>query len=88
MTLSHLPITLRKSKLKSIFERQLWVICLCSVILSWGFRRYEQHRKDRGAVPCCKMNLEDKKAGNGTIHLFKSISFDRKEAVERRSNKV
>lgn len=58
----------------------------CSLILSWGFRRFEWHRKDKG--PCCKMPLENKIVGNGITHLSKGKSSDKKEAIGRRSNKV
>lgn len=47
-------------------------------ILSWGISRFEWHRKDRGAAPCCKMPLENKKVGNGITHLSKGKSFDNK----------
>lgn len=88
MTLLHLLITFGKSKLKSVFEWQPCVMCPRSGILSWGFRRYEWHRKDRGAAPRCKMYLEYKKVGNGITHLFKGKLFDKKEAVGRRSSNV
>lgn len=59
----------------------------CSLILSWGFR-FEWHRKDRGAAPCCMMPLEKKILGNGITYLSKGKSSDKKEAVGKRSNKV
>jgi len=45
-------------------------------ILSWGISRFEWHRKDSGAAPCCKMPLGNKKVGNGTTHLSKGKSID------------
>lgn len=60
----------------------------CSLILNWGFRRFERLRKDRGAAPCCMMPLEKKIVGNGITYLSKGKSSDKKEAVGKRSNKV